>query len=96
MSYSIKISFFVIAGVIVFTNLVYADGEIGSYSAYTQAIEKVCYATTAENGRSIPVWNRKIDNELPPPLTTFKQFVYPDIFDVKAAEKYSSGLKSLK
>ena len=96
MSYFIKIPLFVVVGVIVFIEFVYADGEMGTYFAYTQAIEKVCYATTAENGRIIPVWNRKIDNELPPPLTTFKQFVYPDIFDAKAAEKFNSGLKSLK
>ena len=96
MSYTLKIFFLLLGSLLILSSSVFAEGEIGTYAAYTESIEKVCYATTAENGGTIPVWNRKVDNELPPPLTTFKQFVYPDIFDPKAAEKYNSGLKSLK
>ena len=77
------------AAVFLPTALAEETKPLGTYDSYKEQIEKVCYAD------ALP-WNQKIGGEEVPRLTTLSRFVYPDVFDAKAQEKYASGLKSLK
>ncbi len=67
-----------------------ADSKfLGTYDSYKEQIENACYAD------ALP-WNQKIGGQEVPRLTSLSRFVYPDVFDSKAQEKYASGLKSFK
>ncbi len=78
-------------GAAVFLPITFAEEAkpLGTYDAYKKQIENVCYAD------DLP-WNQKIGGQEVQRLTTLSRFVYPDVFDAKAQEKYANSLKSLK